>query len=179
MRILILGAGRVGESVAESLVSERNDITVIDPDPQLLRDLEERLDLRGVAGNGTHPQVLRQAGAEDADMLIACASLDETNLVACKVAHDVFHVPTTIARLRADELKDDAGLLGDAGFAVDRVICPEMNLGQLSLLLRAKYLVDVESHTQVRGLPFRAAELAAVIQEVIDRSAASRNGALQ
>ncbi|MGV3494772.1 MAG: Trk system potassium transporter TrkA [Ramlibacter sp.] len=125
MRILILGAGRVGESVAESLVSERNDITVIDPDPQLLRDLEERLDLRGVAGNGTHPQVLRQAGAEDADMLIACASLDETNLVACKVAHDVFHVPTTIARLRADELKDDAGLLGDAGFAVDRVICPE------------------------------------------------------
>jgi 2-oxoglutarate ferredoxin oxidoreductase subunit alpha len=60
--------------------------------------------------------------------------------------------------------------LGEVLRRYDRVVCPEMNLGQLSLLLRAKYLVDVESHTQVRGLPFRAAELAAVIQEVIDRT---------
>jgi 2-oxoglutarate ferredoxin oxidoreductase subunit alpha len=69
--------------------------------------------------------------------------------------------------------------LGDILRRYDRVVCPEMNLGQLSLLLRAKYLVDVESHTQVRGLPFRAAELAAVIQEVIDRTAAPANGELQ
>jgi trk system potassium uptake protein TrkA len=125
MRILILGAGRVGESVAESLVSERNDITIIDPDPQRLRDLEERLDLRGVAGNGIHAEVLRRAGAEDADMLIACASLDETNLVACKIAHDVFNVPNTIARIRANDLKEGDALLGKDGFAVDHVICPE------------------------------------------------------
>ena len=95
MKILILGAGRVGESVAESLVSERNDITVIDTNPERLAVLQDRLDLRGVVGNGIQPSVLREAGAEDADMLIACAPLDETNLVACKVAHDVFSIPTT------------------------------------------------------------------------------------
>jgi trk system potassium uptake protein TrkA len=130
MRIIILGAGRVGESVAESLVSERNDITVIDPDPQRLRNLEERLDLRGVPGNGIHVDVLRRAGAPDADMLIACASLDETNLVTCKIAHDVFNVPTTIARLRASDLKEGDKLLGKEGFAVDHVICPEESVVQ-------------------------------------------------
>ncbi|RYY71570.1 MAG: Trk system potassium transporter TrkA, partial [Comamonadaceae bacterium] len=125
MRIIILGAGRVGESVAESLVSERNDITVIDPDAKRLRALEERLDLRGVPGNGLHRDVMRRAGAEDADMLIACASLDETNLVACKIAHDIFRVPSTIARLRAPDLVAGDPLLGKEGFAVDQVICPE------------------------------------------------------
>jgi trk system potassium uptake protein TrkA len=125
MRIIILGAGRVGESVAESLVSERNDITIIDPDPQRLRDLAERLDLRGVPGNGIHREVLKRAGADDADMLIACASLDETNLVVCKIATDVFNIPTTIARLRSADLKEGDRLLGKEGFAVDHLICPE------------------------------------------------------
>jgi len=125
MRIIILGAGRVGESVAESLVSEQNDITVIDPDPQRLRALEERLDLRGVVGNGIQPSVLRRAGGQDADLFIACASLDETNLAACKVAHDVLGIPTTIARLRSPEFEEGGELLGKTGFAVDRVICPE------------------------------------------------------
>lgn len=125
MKIIILGAGRVGESVAESLVSEQNDITVIDQDPARLRLLEERLDLRGVVGNGVQPSVLQEAGARDADMLIACAAADEVNLVVSKVAHDVFSVPTTIARLRSPEFTSDDGLLGRNGFAVDRVICPE------------------------------------------------------
>ena len=125
MKILILGAGRVGESVAESLASERNDITVIDTDGARLRALEERLDLRGVVGNGIQPSVLRQAGADDADMVIACSAMDETNLVVCKVAHDVFGVPTTIARLRSSEFQEGDELLSRAGFAVDHVICPE------------------------------------------------------
>jgi len=126
MRILILGAGRVGESVAESLVSEQNDITMIDPDPERLRALEDRLDLRGVAGNGIQPSVLRRAGAEDADLFIACASLDETNLAACRVAKTVFGMPTTIARVRSDEFLEGAPLLGkEGGFGVDHVICPE------------------------------------------------------
>jgi len=125
MHIVILGAGRVGESVAESLASERNDITVIDTDPVRLRALQDRLDLRGVAGNGIQPSVLREAGIEDADLLIACAPMDETNLVACKVAHDVFHVPTTIARLRSPEFQDGSPLMDKGGFAVDSVICPE------------------------------------------------------
>ncbi len=125
MKILILGAGRVGESVAESLVSEHNDITVVDTDPVRLGDLQDRLDLRGVVGNGIQPSVLREAGIEDTDMLIACAPLDETNLVACKVAHDLFNVPTTIARVRSPEFEDGNPLLGKPGFAVDKVICPE------------------------------------------------------
>jgi trk system potassium uptake protein TrkA len=125
MKIVILGAGRVGESVAESLVSEKNDITVIDSDPQRLRQLQDRFDLRGVVGNGIQPSVLREAGIEDADMLIACAPLDETNLVACKVAHDIFNVPTTIARVRSPEFENDSPMMGKSGFAVDQVICPE------------------------------------------------------
>ena len=125
MKILILGAGRVGESVAESLVSEKNDITLIDSNPARLRELQDRMDLRGVAGNGIQPSVLREAGIEDADMFIACAPLDETNLVACKVAHDIFNVPTTIARLRSPEFENGSALMAKTGFAVDQVICPE------------------------------------------------------
>ncbi len=125
MKIVILGAGRVGESVAESLVSEKNDITVIDSDPQRLRQLQDRLDLRGVVGNGIQPSVLREAGIEDTDMLIACAPLDETNLVACKVAHDLFNVPTTIARVRSPEFENGSALMAKSGFSVDQVICPE------------------------------------------------------
>ncbi len=128
MNIIILGAGRVGESVAESLVSERNDITVIDTNPQRLVALQERFDLRGVAGNGIQPSVLREAGAEDADMLIACAPMDETNLVCCKVAHDIFNVTTKIARIRSEEFVNGSELMGKAGFAVDQVICPEESL---------------------------------------------------
>lgn len=125
MKIVILGAGRVGESVAESLVSEQNDITVIDTDPARLRYLQDRLDLRGVVGNGIQPSVLREAGIEDADMLIGCAPLDETNLVVCKVAHDLFSVPTTIARIRSPEFENGSPLLDKNGFSVDQVICPE------------------------------------------------------
>ena len=128
MNIIILGAGRVGESVAESLVSEKNDITVIDTNPQRLRELEDRLDLRGVPGNGIQPSVLEAAGAKDCDMLIACAPLDETNLVCCKVAHDIFSIPTTIARIRSPEFVNDSPLMGKEGFAVDEVICPEASL---------------------------------------------------
>ena len=128
MRIIILGAGRVGESVAETLVSEANDLTVVDPDPARVHALEERLDLRGVVGNGIQPSVLRHAGADDCDLFIACADLDATNLVACKVAHDVFGIPTTIARLRLPDFRQDDRLLGPEGFAVSRVICPEASV---------------------------------------------------
>ena len=125
MNIVILGAGRVGESVAESLASEQNDITVIDTDPARLNALQDRLDLRGVTGNGIQPSVLKAGGIEDADLFIACAPLDETNLGACKVAHDLFNVPTTIARLRSPEFQEGSALMDRSGFAVDSVICPE------------------------------------------------------
>src|SRR5215216_2413566 len=103
MKIVILGAGQVGSTVAESLVSERNDITVVDLDPQRLRALEDRLDLRTVAGSGGHPSVLKQAGIEDADLLIAVTQSDDTNLVACLLAARLFNVPRRIARLRSTD----------------------------------------------------------------------------
>ena len=144
MNIIILGAGRVGESVAESLVSENNDITVIDTSPERLRELQERLDLRGVAGNGIQPSVLEAAGARDADMLIACASADETNLVACKVAHSQFGIPTRIARLRSAEFQQGSPLIGVDGFAVDAVICPEE-----SVTTTIRKLIDYPEALQV------------------------------
>lgn len=114
--------------MAESLASEQNDITVIDTDSRRLAALQDRLDLRGVVGNGIQPSVLREAGADDADMLIACAALDETNLVACKIAHEVFHIQTRIARVRSSEFADGSPLMARQGFAVDEVICPEESL---------------------------------------------------
>ncbi|QIL83160.1 Trk system potassium transporter TrkA [Diaphorobacter sp. HDW4A] len=128
MKIIILGAGRVGASVADSLESERNDITVIDQDPERLRELESRYDLRGVVGNGIDPRVLAEAGANDTDLLIACAAQDETNLVCCKVAQVMFNVPKLIARVRSSGLDKTEQLLGKDGFGVDRIICPEESL---------------------------------------------------
>jgi trk system potassium uptake protein TrkA len=128
VNIIILGAGRVGESVAENLVSEHNDITIIDTDPDRLRALQDRMDLRGVPGNGIHKSVLQAAGAQDADMLIACTALDETNLVACKIAREEFGIQRTIARLRAPEFQQDAEPRLRESFGVDAVICPEASV---------------------------------------------------
>ncbi len=125
MKIIILGAGQVGASVAEGLVSEKNDITMVDYDGERLAQLQDRFDLRTVVGNAAAPSVLRSAGAEDADLLIAVTQSDQANLVACKLAHTVFNVPTRLARLRALDFLDDAELLSTANFAVDFALCPE------------------------------------------------------
>ncbi|MBK6973886.1 MAG: Trk system potassium transporter TrkA [Sterolibacteriaceae bacterium] len=128
MRIIILGAGQVGASVAENLVSEENDITLIDMDKNLLGALQDRLDIRTVVGNAAYPTTLRDAGAEDAEVLIAATQSDQTNLVACKVAQSVFHIPTRIARLRSADFLEDDKLLGPDNFAVDYAICPEQDI---------------------------------------------------
>jgi trk system potassium uptake protein TrkA len=173
MNILIVGAGRVGESVAESLVSEQNDITMVDIDPQRLRKLQDRMDLRTVVGNGIQPSILREAGAGDCDMLIACAPLDETNLVVCKVAKSEFNVSTTIARLRSPEFESDSPLLGSTGFAVDEVICPEESVTSyvhklieypeaLQVLEFARGLVSLVAVRAVAGGPLVAHNLAEI-----------------
>ena len=128
MKIIILGAGQVGSSVAESLVSEQNDITVVDLEPTRLRALQDRLDLRTVTGSAAHPSVLIEAGIDDADLLIAVTQSDETNLVACKLAARMFNVPRRIARIRATDFLDDPKVLGPDGFEVDLSICPEQVL---------------------------------------------------
>ncbi|MFK5971304.1 MAG: Trk system potassium transporter TrkA [Candidatus Marithrix sp.] len=127
MKIIILGAGQVGYSLANHLVAEiNNDITVVDKDAELLRNLQEHLDLRTVIGHASHPHVLFKAGAEDADMLIAVTNSDETNMVACQIAHTVFHTPTKIARVReSDYLNHEEIFGGTNGLAVDVHISPE------------------------------------------------------
>ena len=125
MKIIILGAGQVGSNLAASLVAENNDITVIDLDPARLTLLQDRFDLRTVRGHAAHPSVLKRAGAEDADMLVAVTQSDETNLVACRIASTLFNVPTRIARIRSDDfLGQEAGFLAEH-FGVDHVISPE------------------------------------------------------
>ena len=128
MKIIILGAGQVGSNLAESLVAENNDITVVDLDTNRLALLQDRFDLRTVRGHAAHPSVLKQAGAEDADMLVAVTQSDETNLVACRIASTLFNVPTRIARIRSNDfLGQEAGFLAEQ-FGVDDVISPEQEV---------------------------------------------------
>ncbi|KJH75005.1 MULTISPECIES: Trk system potassium transporter TrkA [Pseudomonas] len=125
MKIIILGAGQVGGSLAEHLASEANDITVVDTDSERLRDLGDRLDIRTVQGRGSLPTVLRQAGADDADMLVAVTNSDETNMVACQVAHTLFHTPTKIARVREAAYLTRSELFDNEAIPVDVLISPE------------------------------------------------------
>lgn len=127
MRILILGAGQVGASVAEALSSEANDITIVDQNRDTLADLADRLDVRTLTGNAAYPSVLRDAGIGDAEMLVAVTQSDQTNLVACKIARSLFNVTTRIARLRSPDFLDPA-LLSNENFAVDYAICPEQDI---------------------------------------------------
>jgi trk system potassium uptake protein TrkA len=125
VKIIILGAGQVGSSVAHNLASESNDITVVDGNPQVLQDLQDRLDIRTIVGHGAHPDVLTRAGAEDADMIIAVTNSDETNMVACQVAYTLFHTPTKIARVRAAEYLSRPRLFNQDALPIDVLISPE------------------------------------------------------
>ncbi|WP_297528867.1 Trk system potassium transporter TrkA [Thiohalobacter sp.] len=125
MKIIILGAGQVGASVAHNLASEFNDITVVDQDARLLRELQDRLDIGTVNGHAAHPDVLLQAGAEDADMVIAVTNSDEVNMVACQVAYTLFHTPTKIARVRAAEYLEHSRLFSQEALPIDVLISPE------------------------------------------------------
>jgi trk system potassium uptake protein TrkA len=125
MKIIILGAGQVGSTVADSLVSEKNDITVVDTNPERLKALQDLFDLRTVHGSGAQPATLDRAGAEDADLLIAVTQSDEVNLTACKIAHRLFNTPTRIARIRAADFQNHPELLAEDCFAVTHAICPE------------------------------------------------------
>ncbi|SMF14950.1 trk system potassium uptake protein TrkA [Alteromonadaceae bacterium Bs31] len=125
MKIIILGAGRVGGTLAANLSSEANDITVVDRNDTYLRELRDRIDIGVVTGHASHPDVLVQAGIEDADMLIAVTGVDEINMVACQIAHSLFRTPTKIARIRSQEYATHEGLFRDDALPVDVIISPE------------------------------------------------------
>ena len=158
MKIIILGAGQVGGSLAEHLASEANDITVVDTDGERLRDLGDRLDIRTVQGRGSLPSVLRQAGADDADMLVAVTNSDETNMVACQVAHTLFHTPTKIARVReASYLNREEQLFQNEAIPVDVLISPEQVVTNY-----IKRLIQHPGALQVIDFAEGAAQLVAV-----------------
>jgi trk system potassium uptake protein TrkA len=126
MKILILGGGQVGRTAAEHLSREEaNEVTVVDTNEDVLRDLQDRLDVRTVAGNAAHPTVLEAAGAAEADIIVALTSSDEVNMMACEVAFTLFRTPTKIARIRAAEYTSRAALFGTDGLSVDVFINPE------------------------------------------------------
>jgi len=126
MKILILGAGQVGSSAAYHLSREEaNEVTVVDKRPEVLRELQDRLDIRTVVGHAAYPEVLERAGADDADIIVALTDGDETNMVACQVAYTVFHTPTKIARIRAAEYMNARKLFTQDAIPVDVRISPE------------------------------------------------------
>ena len=125
MKILILGAGQVGSTAAFSLAREEaNEVTIVDRNAEVLRELQDRLDVRTVVGNASHPDVLERAGAREADILIALTSSDEINMLACQIAFTLFRTPTRIARIRARALMAREALFGPDGFPVDVAISP-------------------------------------------------------
>lgn len=125
MKIIILGAGQVGRSVAENLASEANDITVVDFVESRLRNLQDHLDIRTVHGHASHPGILARAGADDADLVLAVTNSDETNMIACQVAYTVFRTPTKIARVRSAEYLQYKELFRQEALPVDKLISPE------------------------------------------------------
>ncbi|WP_053981933.1 Trk system potassium transporter TrkA [Marinagarivorans algicola] len=130
MKIIILGAGQVGGTLAANLASEANDITIVDKNEHFLRDLRDHLDIGVVVGHASHPTVLQQAGIEDADLLIAVTSDDEINMVACQIAHSLFKTPTKIARIRSQEYAQYPGLFRNEAMPVDVIISPEQIVSQ-------------------------------------------------
>jgi trk system potassium uptake protein TrkA len=126
MKILILGAGQVGSSAAYHLSREEaNEVTVVDQRATVLRELQDRLDIRTVVGHAAYPEVLERAGASDADIVVALTDSDETNMVACQVAYTNFRTPTKIARIRSAEYMNANKLFAQDAIPIDVRISPE------------------------------------------------------
>ncbi|NLB31504.1 MAG: Trk system potassium transporter TrkA [Alcaligenaceae bacterium] len=127
MKILIVGAGRVGSSLAQNLVNAKNDVTVVDTDRHPLADLQERFDLRTVHGDASSPAVLEAAGGHEVDLMVCCSASDAVNLLACYLGREVFNVPRRIARLRTPYYLEH-GEFSSEKFGVDHVISPERSI---------------------------------------------------
>ncbi|MEE9381192.1 MAG: Trk system potassium transporter TrkA [Hyphomonadaceae bacterium] len=135
MRVLICGAGRVGQGIARVLAREKHDITIVDENSTLIDEVTTEFDVRGVVGHAAHPDVLKAAGAAEVEMIIAVTYYDEINMVICQIAHTLFSVPTKIARVRAQAYLDPSWkqLFSSEGLHIDMVISPEVEVGQAVL----------------------------------------------
>lgn len=157
MKIIILGANQVGSTLAETLANEANDITVVDTDADRLRELRDRIDIRAVEGIPSLPDVLKEAGGEDADMIIAVTESDEINMVACRVAYSLFQTPKKICRLRSTSYLVSDKLFGKQGIAVDVVISPEKIVSEY-----ISKLIDLPGSLQVLDFADGKVQLVAV-----------------
>lgn len=135
MQVIICGAGQVGYGIAERLATEGNDVTVIDSSASLVQVIRDQLDVRGIVGHGSQPDVLQAAGAEAADMIIGVTLYDEVNMVACQVAHSLFNVPTKVARIRAQTYLQPIyrDLFSRDNMPIDVIISPEIEVGEMVL----------------------------------------------
>lgn len=132
MRVIICGAGRVGVGIARRLSREENDVVVIDQSKELIRSVAEKLDVKGIVGNGAYPATLEKAGIREADMIIAVTYSDEVNMVACQIAHSLFNVPTKIARIRSQDYLDQkyGDLFTRNHMPIDVIISPEREVSE-------------------------------------------------
>lgn len=154
MKVIICGAGQVGWQIARHLSGERNDVTVVDNNPDLVRRATDTLDVAGIAGFASYPDILERAGARDADMVIAATHSDEVNMVTCQVAHSVFAVPRKIARLRAQSYLDAiySDLYRRDHMPIDVVISPEREVATAALQrLAAPHAFDTETFLNGKG----------------------------
>ncbi|CAM8650478.1 TrkA K+ transport systems, NAD-binding component [Paracoccaceae bacterium] len=154
MKVIICGAGQVGWQIARHLSGEKNDVTVVDSNADLVRRASETLDVQGVAGFASYPDVLEKAGARDADMIIAATHSDEVNMVTCQVAHSIFSVPRKIARLRSQSYLDAiySDLYRRDHLPIDVVISPEREVAEAALQrLAAPAAFDTESFMNGRA----------------------------
>jgi len=132
MKVIVCGAGQVGSNIARYLAGENSDVTVIDRSPELIRKISDALDVKGLVGFASHPDVLEQAGAGDADMVVAVTYSDEVNMVACQICHSIFEVPTKIARVRHQSYLDPAwsDLFSRDHLPIDHIISPEIEVAR-------------------------------------------------
>ena len=135
MNIIICGAGRVGYGIAKKLSTENNSVTVVDLSADLIQNITTELDVRGIVGHGSHPGVLKRAGAETAEMIIAVTYSDEVNMVACQICHSIFGTPTKIARVRAQDYLQEKwrDLYSRENMPIDIIISPEIEIGKAIL----------------------------------------------
>jgi len=126
MKILILGAGQVGSSVAATLAREDDDVTVVDSNNDLLEKLQDHFDIRTINGHASHPDILAKAGAQDADLILAVTNSDETNIIACQICHNLYNTPTKIARVRNNEYLSNPEIFNTKdSTTIDMLISPE------------------------------------------------------
>ena len=146
MKVIICGAGKVGSNIAKHLVSQKNDVTVIDQSFELINDLREKLDLKTIIGSASNPSVLKKAGADEADMIIAVTLQDEINMVACQMAHTFFKIPRKIARLRSEDFLNPIwrDLYNADNMPIDLIISPELEVAKsIERQLKAPGAYDV------------------------------------